>query len=506
MKKILFLYSAYESYGIEMLSSFLKSAYTAEVELFQFSGLFDDSVTSWRGAAEFFLRHETGKLIRKIREFSPDLLAVSCVSNDFLKLAGITKEVKTRFPSLPVIFGGIHPTMSPDRVITESGIDFVCEGDGEPVFSGLCQGLAYSEIPNLWYRHNGRIIAPEKRETFDFSARPLLPDKTLVYHQAPYFKNSCTFQFSRGCLYQCSFCCHSRANRAPGPRFMYLTPEQAIFQLCELRDQHRIKRFLFDDDLFIFDREWSRIFLSLYSEKVGIPFYAVLHPRFTDREMVELIKSAGCFKLELAVQTMNESARKKWLHRAESNQEILRALYWVSQSGIPFNIQHMCGIPETTVEDDLAALRTYSRFSPSRIFCFCLTYYPGCSITKQAMESGVISSLRYQEIRDGQVSNFEHTGDLDTSGAEYAAAIRLISSVIPISPVLARFLSRGSRYRMLKPFLQLYRFLDMFNSIRSGELTVQTAVLRYAYYLFGIRAMRVLASFFERGSTPGDTK
>ena len=93
-------------------------------------------------------------LKKKITEFSPDLLAVSCTETTFLR--GLHLVAKTRDMGIRNIFGGVFPTFAPQIVMGYDTVDMLCVGDGENAIVDLAdrisKGQDYSDVTNLWVR------------------------------------------------------------------------------------------------------------------------------------------------------------------------------------------------------------------------------------------------------------------------------------------------------------------------------------------------------------------
>ncbi len=93
-------------------------------------------------------------LRKKITEFSPDLLAVSCTETTFHR--GLKLITKTRDMGIRNIFGGIFPTFAPQLVMNFDVVDMLCVGEGENAIVDLADRLArgedYSDVTNLWIR------------------------------------------------------------------------------------------------------------------------------------------------------------------------------------------------------------------------------------------------------------------------------------------------------------------------------------------------------------------
>ena len=90
----------------------------------------------------------------KVKQFSPDLLALSCTEDMFH--LGINLLRRTRYRNILTIAGGVFPTFAPELVLSYDEIDIVCKGEGENALLELCsrlkKGQDYYDIQNLWLK------------------------------------------------------------------------------------------------------------------------------------------------------------------------------------------------------------------------------------------------------------------------------------------------------------------------------------------------------------------
>src|SRR5262245_44347536 len=68
--------------------------------------------------------------LRKVKDFDPDVVCYSVTTGMHLYFADINTKVKQVVPRALAVFGGPHPTMSPEYVEMD-GIDAICRGEGE---------------------------------------------------------------------------------------------------------------------------------------------------------------------------------------------------------------------------------------------------------------------------------------------------------------------------------------------------------------------------------------
>lgn len=156
-------------------------------------------------------------LDRSIRETNASILAMTVMPGPQLTQAvPLSRELKRRYPSLCIVWGGYFPTQHYDVTLASNFVDFVVRGHGELVFRSLVNALVtgndpYSN-PGLAYRHpvTGAITSndlaaiphPDRMPDFPYHrvdmpryVRPtFMGQRTLPHHS------------SYGCPFRCNFC------------------------------------------------------------------------------------------------------------------------------------------------------------------------------------------------------------------------------------------------------------------------------------------------------------
>ena len=98
------------------------------------------------------LLHIEKELSRKelwdsVGSFAPDLIGFSATTNQYPYVEQYAGWVKERF-DVPIVCGGIHPTMSPEEVIADKHIDMVCIGGEYPPGVGRRAGKRQEYLRN----------------------------------------------------------------------------------------------------------------------------------------------------------------------------------------------------------------------------------------------------------------------------------------------------------------------------------------------------------------------
>ena len=73
-----------------------------------------------------------------------------------------SRAVKGRFPALPVVWGGWHPSLFPTATLDEPTIDVSVQGQGEQTFAELVERLDRGDdlagLPGIAYRNGDRVL------------------------------------------------------------------------------------------------------------------------------------------------------------------------------------------------------------------------------------------------------------------------------------------------------------------------------------------------------------
>jgi radical SAM superfamily enzyme YgiQ (UPF0313 family) len=89
---------------------------------------------------------------------------------DGLKLA---KKFKKKYPKIPIIWGGWHPSILPHQTIKDPCVDIIVKGQGDITFTELVHALEKKQdlkhIPGLVYKNGNKVIETPDRGAVDLS-------------------------------------------------------------------------------------------------------------------------------------------------------------------------------------------------------------------------------------------------------------------------------------------------------------------------------------------------
>jgi radical SAM superfamily enzyme YgiQ (UPF0313 family) len=138
------------------------------------------------------------------------LVGIGATSFSWPSALDVIKRIRQISKDVPIVLGGIHPTIFDRYLLKKFPIQYIIRGEGELALPSLCSDLKnkreLTHVSNLsWINNDGEIIRNAIAPGIpgdDLGSLPL-PDYDKLpfnaYHYLP-------IESSRGCLHDCSFC------------------------------------------------------------------------------------------------------------------------------------------------------------------------------------------------------------------------------------------------------------------------------------------------------------
>ncbi|HOO55622.1 MAG TPA: radical SAM protein [bacterium] len=468
--KVFFVYMGAENLGIEYLSAIAKEA-GHETDL-----LFDPAVFSghlmWDipAVAKYFDLRK--KIVRKILKEQPGVVAFSCFTGNYRWALSIAEEIKKEMPSIVTVFGGVHVTAVPEKVIDEPCVDVISVGEGDSVFAELLdrveRGAGLEGIPGVWHKRKGSIIKGADPETVRGLDDLPFPDKELFYSRAPVLQKQYMIMSARGCPYNCTYCYKSlSAYCRPGENpIRRRSVANVIEELEWAKGRWNVELVVFRDDVFTLNRKWLEEFSAEYKSRIDLPYFCYTHPAALNERSADLIKMSGCRFVTLGIQSVDEKQRREVLNRKYTNEQVKETVKLLKDRKITVSVDHIIGIPGDNPARLKKAAEFYCELKPDRLLTFWLTYYPGTEIMDIAQKEGLIKESDRTRIESGESGHRYSGGGASCIDKEILKA-PLLFAMIPVIPhkMLKKLLS--IKYENILPSGFIYHNILLFiNAIR----------------------------------------
>ena len=461
--KVAFIYKGAENLGIEYLSAFLRSK-GHKTHLFFDPAVFSSDVfINSRWLSRFTSIDD--KLLKAVGRAQPDVVAFSAYTGNYQWCLSLARSLKDAL-GVPIVFGGIHATAVPERVLSHDFIDYVIRGEGEFSFFELLECLTHTpssqdlgSIQNLGFKIDGKIfVNPLRPYIQDLDSLPF-PDKGIFFDAEPLFRrNPYLIMSSRGCPYGCTYCGNNLFHelyQGKGAHVRRRSVDNVMAELEQSKKTYQCESVCFVDDVFTVSQDWLEDILPEYKAKIGLPFSCNIHPLAFNKGIARLLKENGCSLVFLGTQSGSERIRKEVFMRNESNESILRAVSYLKEARLPFNIDHIFGAPTETEEDLKKSFDLYRALKPNMLQTFWLTYYPGTRIISLAKEKGLLNDADIENINEGRIGFAHGTGSVEKKRLSLYKKYELLFEAITIAPneyVLKIF----SKIIVLVPFKKLF--------------------------------------------------
>ena len=368
-------------------------------------GLASISAVLKRGGHRVELYHltympEKSEFQERIREAGADIVGFSVRTTIFSYVREMLAWTKESSGAL-TLCGGYHPTLAPEESILAENTDCICIGEGEYPLLELCDTLNDREkrekIKSLWFKHSdGSIVRNPVRPCIENLDDLPLPDYELFDYDrlgASRMKTALVM-VSRGCIFSCTYCSNSQLrmvypNSARYARFR--SPENAI-NLIEtvLRKYPYIKYLNFRDAILNMDKNWFSEFVKLYKERIHLPFTGNLRLDLMDEGVVRELAEAGCYMIDVGLESGDYKMRKTYLHRNMTDEVIINSFQWFRKYGITSMTYNIIGLPHENLKLALKTVKLNALIHPDRVIPNIFTPYPMTKLTEYAKEAGYL--------------------------------------------------------------------------------------------------------------------
>ncbi len=401
MKITLISTSTYPSdQGIRTISSVLKNA-GHEVKII-FMTLSEDYSRN-------YTKYELLQLSNMCK--NSDLIGINSFASTANRAARIINYLKKL--KIPIVYGGVHATISPEDCIKMA--DIVCVGEGEEAILDLINAIEknkdYSKIKNLWVRKGDKIIKNPVRNIIDnLDELPFL-DYNIKNHfilergkirqfQEKDLAGQIFFLTGRGCPYGCDYCSNSLFNEIyEGKRKKILrlhSPKYIIEGIIFLKNKFpTLSYFDIRDDTFsLRPLENIKEFCRLYKEKINMRFKCLGDPKTITDEKIKLLIDAGCTDIIIGIQG-SERTNKEIYHRIQTDEQVLRTAKILNRYKERLLVMYdviTCN-PYENPNDIINLIRLLQKIpKPYYLSVNNLVFFPGSKLYRRAKNEGIIKN------------------------------------------------------------------------------------------------------------------
>ena len=328
-------------------------------------------------------------------------LGISLLTGPMIKIASrVAKAVKKLRPSLPIVFGGWHPSLVPEQTLVPDFVDAIVRGPGELTLLELVQRMAEGKD---WQGVRG-LSFKDERGTHHECERPVSNINDLpapAYHLANVdaYANACGirklgYATSIGCPYACHYCTDQVFYKR---RFNAYSADRVVSDLTDLVPRHNFEEVALLDSNFLVDIKRA-LAIARGILASGLRFRWTFQAstdflwKMTDDD-VRLLAESGVSHMGFGTESASQEVLRLMNKHHQKTEQMVETARKAELAGIHVTFNLILGYPGETEMDRQETFQIMSEiarqhwnvsFSPN-IF----TPYPGIPIWPQLRELGL---------------------------------------------------------------------------------------------------------------------
>ena len=337
------------------------------------------------------------------------LIGVTCMfSNSWIYCRRTIARIAERFPNVPIVVGGEHPTADYERLLRRVPEVLCCAlGEGEEtmvdIAAHVSRGLPLHDVPGIALRDpQGKIVTtPPRHRILEIDQIPwpewdTVPLATYLDNNLcsdPFVARSMPIMASRGCPYQCTFC---SSPQMLGTKWIARAPQMVLDEIKHYYHAYGARYFEFHDLTMIVRREWIIDFCKLLlDEKLEIQWSMPSGTRSEalDHEVLSAMKRSGCRSFTYAPES-GSPAELRRIKKKVSLPKMLESMRAAVKLGLVSKGNLIFGLPDQTKKDVLTTLGFVTRMAFVGVHdlgCYAFSPYPGSELYERLVREGRIN-------------------------------------------------------------------------------------------------------------------
>ncbi|MCP4132145.1 MAG: B12-binding domain-containing radical SAM protein, partial [bacterium] len=307
---------------------------------------------------------------------NPDLVGISCTTLS----AKSTYEIaqKYREQGIPVIIGGIHPTVLPEEVAPHA--DAIVIGEAELIWEQVIKDFEAGSLKKVY----------KGKKLHDLKGLPM-PRRDLFEKNRDKYNYFNTIQTTRGCPYDCEFC---STGIISGRKIRKRPIDEVVAEIKEMKFG-KMRLVAFYDDAINSDPKYAKelfkaliplniVWIAQASAKIG-----------EDDELLRLAREAGCRCMAIGLETIkseNYDSMIKAKYLKYNYSEIVQRIHKHNITVHGYFIFGMDGDSSSVFRE------TYEFMKESKLDSFALNMvvpFPGTRLYKRLKEEGRLLSENF---------------------------------------------------------------------------------------------------------------
>lgn len=311
----------------------------------------------------------------------------------------VSRAMKARRPSLPVIWGGWHPSLFPTLTLTdEPSVDITVQGQGEVTFAELVDHLAAGKslagVAGIAYREGSEVHQNPPRPLADPNTLPEVNYRLIEVQRYFRLKRRAQLDYitSAGCYFRCAFCADPFVyNR----KWKALSAQRVGREVAKLHREYRFEDLDFQDETFFtYPSRVAAIAEEFLRSGQTFSWAGTMRAdqgcRMSEEEFAHCRRS-GLRRVLIGVESGSQEMLD-WMKKDIRIEQVLECAEKCRRHGIAAIFPFIVGFPGEDEDSVAASLRLIKKLramdSAFTTPIFYFKPYPGSAITRRVQEEG----------------------------------------------------------------------------------------------------------------------
>jgi len=406
----------------------------------------------------------------------------------------IARAVRRKYPKLPIVWGGWHPSILPVETAKDELVDIVVKGQGERTFAELVhaleKGKTLKNILGIVYKDkNGKVIENPDRPLESLDNFPPIPyhliDVEKFISPQEYGDRSLAYYTSYGCPHRCLFCVEQIVNKR---HWVGLSAEKAVDEITELKKKYNLDSIQIIDSNFFIGEERTRKFArGLIDKRVNIKWGNVngrtrQMSQYSD-ETWRLMKESGLECVFIGAES-GDNETLEYMQKDITIEDTLKLTKLCAKYDIKILSSFLVGFPRSsspkacykTVEKEIKASfklieKMFKIYPRIRMMFSLYLPYPSTALFKQSQELGLEIPNKFIDWNEYLIA------------AEDATKMK----------VRQKWVTKEQARRTLMTSIYIFFFLDP-DSFRLVTVKIKNKLMK-AFLFLGFQFFKALAIF-----------
>ena len=358
------------------------------------------------------------EVVKRITEYSPELLIVDSTTPSFYNDAAILSKLKKETGAISIMVG-THVSATVEESLKHcEDIDGIARKEYDYIVRDIAiklnEGEDYHDVNGLSYLKDDQVINnPDMPYIQNLDELPFVSE---VYHR--HFKDCYHNYFyganlhpimvilsGRGCPFKCVYCLYPQV--MTGHRFRVRSPKNFVDELEYIQKTFPdVKEVFIEDDTFTINKNRVREICSEIINREMKITWSTNSRADVDQETLDMMKKAGCRELCVGF----ESGDQGVLDNIQKKLKLDQQLAFMKSAKKADIIIHGCflvGNPGETRETLNSTLKFALELNPDTAQFYPIMVYPGTKAYEWANDEGFLTTKQYDKwlTDDGQHSS-----------------------------------------------------------------------------------------------------